>query len=87
MKSSPLQLKSYFFTRVFVEANEEFEIDDNFTEIGNIPEIKLEFAQEKNSSHDWQVILNVRSSEKDKLTTPYFYDIKIVGYFEVTKEV
>ena len=87
MKSSQLQLKSYFFTRVFVEANKEFEVNDNFTECGNIPETKLEFAQDKKSPYNWQVVLNVQSSEKDKLTTPYFYDIKVVGYFEVAKDV
>ena len=87
MKPSQLQLKSYFFTKVSVEVNGKFVTDPDYSKSGNIPEINLEFAQKKKTPYEWQVKLHVRSSQKDEETTPYLYDIIVIGFFEVDKDV
>jgi|UniRef100_A0A7V6A1T0 preprotein translocase subunit SecB len=83
----PLQLKSHFFAKVEVEANQTFQPDaEKEADADQKIQTEVHLAQHKDNPRKWQVILEVASQPPNK-SLPYRINLQCVGFFEVAPDV
>lgn len=97
MTPSPLQLKSYFFTKVLVELAKPFEdpestdvkaTDFNFNGVNIGTEIGVAVAEHQTDSPtDFMVELKISILNKDGASCPYKIDVAIIGIFDISEKI
>jgi len=84
----PLQLDEYYFTRVNIEANLDFELDDKDDDSLILDsQCDLEVFQNKEEKRRWQIRLNFKPKNTDTKSYPYKIDIQVIGFFNVSENV
>jgi preprotein translocase subunit SecB len=87
MKLSKLQLKTYDFIRVYVEANEKFSHKGTLTKAAEQPIVEAKFTRLNEPDYEWMVSLTVSNDGKFLNATPYKFNIAIRGFFTVDESV
>lgn len=85
MKPSPLQLESYVFTRIHMDACEDPECLE--VEGAGQFQVNTQCQQHNEEPSRWMVTIRVSVSQKDgEQCPPYIFDIEVVGFFQVAEE-
>jgi len=88
MKSSPLQLKTYFLTELTVKAIPVNAAAPVPPASGTISlSTKVHHAQNKANPRDWRVGLRISCQPDGKGHCPYLIDMELLGFFEVDQTV
>ena len=82
MKESPLKLEDYFFTRIDIRANKQFNPEKEGGK-GRL-DTNLRFLRNKEDPSRWQVVLSVDVKGEDPEDYPYYGNIEVVGIFQMT---
>ncbi|WP_372796434.1 protein-export chaperone SecB [Pontiella sp.] len=85
MKSSPLELESYMFTRVHVDACDDPACQE--VEGAGQIEVKTHYQQHNEDSSRWMVSVCLVVAQQDgEPCPPYSLDVEAVGFFHVADE-
>jgi len=85
MKPSPLQLESYVFTRIHMDACEDPECLE--MESAGQVQVNTQCQQHNEEPSRWMVTIRVSVSQKDaEPCPPYVLDVEVVGFFQVAEE-
>lgn len=85
MKPSPLELESYMFTRIHMDACDDQECLEN--EGAGQFQVNTHCQQHNEDLSRWMVTIRVSVSQKDgEQCPPYALDIEVVGFFQVAEE-
>jgi len=85
MKPSPLQLESYVFTRIHMDACEDPKCLTN-EDAGQFL-VNTQCQQHNEERSRWMVTIKVSIHQKDGAQCPpYLFDIEVVGFFQVAEE-
>lgn len=87
MKSSPLQLNSYYLTSLNFTANKDFNpnkpVNVQFEDLEATPS----FMSQGDNARQWQVTLRVKHQPaRQDANTPYYFTVEMVGFFAVADE-
>ena len=82
---SHLLLERYFVTDLLVQANKSFDPDSVMTLGFDALQIDSEVRMPSNESELWEVTLRLFHQGSEKINTPYFFRVELVGSFSVGK--
>jgi preprotein translocase subunit SecB len=87
MKSSPLQLKTYFVTSLTFIANKDFDsakpINLQFEDL----QATSSFLPQGDGARHWQVTLRLKHQPaRLDANTPYYFTVEMVGFFGIANE-
>jgi len=86
MLKPPLQLETYYFTKVAVSADPCYEPQE-----GIAPAITIDtdvgMGQHSDDPRRWMVTLGLHAKSPDEKPIPYKVDLEVVGFFRVEPEV
>ena len=86
MPNPPLQLETYYFTKVAVSADPCYEPKDGSSPAITI-DTKVGIGQHNDDPSRWMVTLGVHAKSPDEKPIPYNVDLEVVGFFRVVPEV
>lgn len=78
MKISPLQLKSYHFNKITIEAQDRVEIDHT-----NTIEVNVECGYAVDNERDCRIIFTVNLTNKNGGNPPYLGTMEVIGFFQI----
>jgi preprotein translocase subunit SecB len=83
MRTSPLQLSSYFVTEFSLTTNRRFDAQKSVRL--HVDDLTAEPAcmKSKKSPGEWQVTLQIRQKLAPNANTPYSFALEMVGFFRV----
>lgn len=82
MTKPPLQLETYYFTKVAVAADPCYQPDDGVVR-GMAIDTELGMGQHSDDPSRWMVTLTLRAKSRDDKPIPYIVDLEAVGFFRV----
>ena len=86
MVKPPLQLETYYFTKVAVSADPCYEPKEGVPPAITI-DTKVGIGQHNDDPSRWMVTLGVHAKSPDEKPIPYNVDLEVVGFFRVVPEV
>jgi preprotein translocase subunit SecB len=82
---SPLLLERYFVTDLLVQANKSFKPDSIMNLGFEALQIDSEVLPPTEGTELWEVTLRLFHQGNEKINTPYFFRVELVGSFSVGK--
>jgi len=80
---SQLLVKRYFVTDLLIQANKSFDISAPMNLGFDALEIESNVDVPPKEEDDWEVTLKVFHQGSEKINSPYFFCIEVVGFFSV----
>lgn len=86
MPKVPLQLETYYFTKVAVSADPCYEPKDGVAPAITI-DTNLGMGQHRDDPLRWMVTLGLHAKSPEEKPIPYNVDLEVVGFFRIDPEV